>query len=261
MMGWVMVDSEGVDAYMGSRVGYAVQKFLPMSLLSGLKNPDSWVVGIVAPASKGTSQATAIKALTQILKTYGDTESWRQVSKNPNAEQNLRNLAPALLDALQRNGYDPDKALKSAKGVVLGGYYTQAWEAIQKGDTERIEELSRSILRVGGTIDGLQRSVTQKGKQYRKEVTPEMRKALRDAFGTEEPPEPKAPTTVTRPSGVVSETVTVAQKEDRWAAAAKKVYQDKYGKLPETDAEIAFAEELAKVPKKYRTYGKLPPTK
>jgi hypothetical protein len=256
MLGWFMVDREGVDAFLGSRTGYVVQKFLPMSLLSGLKNPDSWVVGIVAPASKGTSQATAIKELTKILRTYGDTESWRQLSKNPTAEQNLRNLAPALLEALQRNGYDPDKALKSAKGVVLGQYYTAAWEALQRDDTAKIEELSRSILRVGGTIDGLQRSITQKGKQYRKEVSPEMRQAMRDAFGVEEPPEPKAPKTVVRPSGVVSTKPTPGQTSDRWAAVAIRVYQEKFGKVPETDAEIAFAEELAKIPKKYRTYGK-----
>jgi hypothetical protein len=178
------------------------------------------------------------------------------LSKNPNAEQNLRNLAPALLEALQRNGYDPDKALKSAKGIVLGQYYTAAWEALQRNDTEELEELSRSILRVGGTIDGLQRSVTQKGKQYRKEVSPEMRKAMRDAFGVEEPPEPEMPRTAARPSGVVSTKPTPGQTSDRWTAVAIRVYKEKFGKVPETDAEIAFAEELAKIPKKYRTYGK-----
>jgi hypothetical protein len=130
------------------------------------------------------------------------------------------------------------------------------WDAIQKDDTERVEELSQSILRVGGTIDGLQRSITQKGKQYRREVTPEMRQAMRDAFGAEAPPEPPAPKTVTRPSGVVSTKPTEAEKESRWTAAAKRVYQEKFGKVPETDAELAYAEELAKIPKKYRSYGK-----
>jgi len=181
-LGWFMVDREGVDAFLGSRVGYVVQKVLPMSALGGIKNPDSWAAGFFAPASKGTSQATAIEKLTEILQTYGDTTAWAQVSKSPAATETLASLAPALLDALQRNGYDPDKALNSAKGIVLGRYYTKIWEALQAENYARVNELAMSVLRVGGSLDGLQRSVTQKARQYRREVAPEMREAMAMAF-------------------------------------------------------------------------------
>jgi hypothetical protein len=181
-MGWFLVDREGVDAFLGSRIGYVVQKVLPMSALGGIKNPDSWAAGFFAPASKGLSQATATEKLTEILQTYGDATAWAQVSKSPAATETLANLAPALLDALHRNGYDPDKALNSAKGVVLGRYYTKVWEALQAKNYERVNELSLSILRVGGSLEGLQRSATQKARQYRREVTPEMREAMAVAF-------------------------------------------------------------------------------
>ena len=182
LKGWLAVDREGVDAFLKSRAGYTITKFLPMSLLSAWENPDAAISALFTPVSKGMSLGKASQAMIEILNTYANEESWKQIKGNPRARANLDALAPGLLDAVKRNGYDPEKVIDTAKAVVLGRLYGQFFDAMNRGDMKRMDEMSIVILRVGGSLKGVSASMKQKTNQYNKPMTPEQQEMMRKAF-------------------------------------------------------------------------------
>jgi hypothetical protein len=215
-----------------------------MATLSAIKNPDAWAAGFIAPTSKGMSQGKAVEQLTQIFQTYANQDAWNTVKKDPVKRAKLAELAPAIVDALERNGYDSNKAIDSAKGVVLGRLYTRVWEALNDKDYKEIERLSLAVLRVGGSLQGLKQSVKQKGKTFRSEVTPEMQQAMATAFGEEMPTELAPPKTVAKPRGVEAPPApTATEKAEQRLARLEAAEKARAAKI---DAEVKAKLETAK---------------
>jgi hypothetical protein len=182
MLGWLKSKEPGFEGVLTSRLGYIAQKFLPMSALTLYKTPEAALMAFVAPVSKGMSMGKATEELTKILNTYADQDSWDKIKKSDLARTNLAALAPGLVSALEQNGYLVDKVINSAKGVVLGRLYGDFWAALDSGDEKALDKIANSILRVNGTLEGLERSISNKAKQYQIEVPPEHLEAARRAF-------------------------------------------------------------------------------
>lgn len=182
LMGWFQTDEEGVDSFLKSRAGYTLTKFIPMSLLSTWENPDAAVAAFIVPVSKGMSLGSATTKMTELLNTYANDLSWDKIRKNGTMRANLDALAPELIDAVKRNGYDPKKVVDTAKGVVLGRLYREFYDAMDQNNTDRMDLIAKRVLRVGGTIKGLTASMKSKKKQYGQQYTAEEASVIAEAF-------------------------------------------------------------------------------
>jgi hypothetical protein len=151
---------DGEMTFMKSRLGYTVQKFLPMSVMSSIANQDSGLLPLIAPVSHGKSQGAATADLVMVLNTVAEDTTWKYARKTPGVVENLRGLGNEIIEGARINGYDTDKIVTTAKSVVLGRLYKEFSAALNDNDTVLMDRIANRILRVGGTIRGLKASVT-----------------------------------------------------------------------------------------------------
>ena len=181
LAGLIMSEDGG---FMGSRAGYTVQKFMPFSILAWSKHPDAAPFQLLGPTSKGISFRGATEAYTGLLETWAKAGGTDNIYKNKKVKANLEALGPAILDAANRNGYDGEKVLKSARGVVMKELYAKLYRAIDGNDKVSTEKWSRAILRVNGTIRSTQRSMKSRNFLYGKprKLTDQQKEWIEDAF-------------------------------------------------------------------------------
>jgi hypothetical protein len=181
LMGLFM-DEDG--KFMGSRAGYTVQKFMPFSLLAWAKNTDAAPLQIVGPVSKGMGFRQATEAYMGVLEAWAKDKHYAKFYKNPKIKANLEALGPEIMDAAERNGYNPEKVLNSARGAVLKELYANLYKAIDRNDTRDLERWSRAIVRVNGTVQSTLRSVKNRNDLYGKpeKLSDEQRELINQAF-------------------------------------------------------------------------------
>ena len=181
-LGWFNSGQPGVKGLMTSRLGYIVQKAVPMSGSQFAQNPEVFPWNHLAPTSKGASQKKIVDNMTSVLATYASADDWRRIRQVPRARAALDGLMPEFMRAAEANGYNAEKLLGTAKGIVLGSLYDDMWRALDKEDPKAASKAAASIWRIGGTLKGLSSSLSNKEHTYGKEVTPEMRQAAEDAM-------------------------------------------------------------------------------
>jgi len=155
----------------GSRVAYVGRKFLPMSILTMLDGRPS---SVLAPMSRGISKTGAQLELARVLIAYGDRDVWKRIEHNERRKQNLREIGAGILEAARRNGYDEEEILNRAKAHALGRFYGEWFRALNKGQYEKLERISEGIIRLNGTLDGIERSMKKRFGMYGRQYTPEM---------------------------------------------------------------------------------------
>jgi len=167
-----------------SRVGFAAQKFLPLSwntLVQG--DMESWAFIGTAPMSKGMAQTRAIPPMARLLETYAETESFGRLKTSAAARANLERMTWSYLRALERNGYDPDSILVSAKGLVMRKYYQDFFDGMTRNDQAAMDKAAKALIRLNGTARNLGASVASRyKKKYKTKLSPDQRAALMDAF-------------------------------------------------------------------------------
>jgi len=184
LAGWVSaIDRDGEKSFLKSRFGYIAQKYFPMSAMSAIQNQDASVFSFVAPVSHGASAGKATADLIVVLNTVAEDSTWRFARRTPGVIEGLQGLGAAQLDAAARNGYDVDKIVTTAKGVVLGQLYKQFTAALNENDTALMDRIANRILRVGGTLRGLNASVKARRAGANKTPTPEELQAIEAAMG------------------------------------------------------------------------------
>lgn len=181
-LGWFNSGEPGIKGAMTSRLGYIAQKFVPMSGSQFVQNPEVFPWNHLAPTSKGSSQKAIIESMTTILATYASAKDWHRIRQVPRARAVLGGLLPQYMQAATANGYNAGKLLNTAKGIVLGGLYDDMWRALEKNDEALMRKSAASIWRVGGTLKGLNSSLSNKETAYGKIVSPEMRQQAEDAM-------------------------------------------------------------------------------
>lgn len=181
LIGWVR-DKDG--NFMGSRLGYTVQKFMPFSLLAWAQNPDAAPLQIIGPTSKGISFYNATQTYVGILDTWARSTTYEQLYRNPRIQANLEALGFATLEAARRNGYEPKKVIKSAVGAVMKDLYANLYKAVDANDQKGIERWSRAIIRLNGTVNRALQSTRNRDKMYGTpaELSKEHEALVREAF-------------------------------------------------------------------------------
>jgi hypothetical protein len=166
-------------SFFNSRAGYIGRKFLPFSIVQLLQKQP---VGFFAPASRGASMGTAIFHMKQLLEGYADPPTWRKISQSEKLVTNLDNLTLEWINAAERNGIDGREAFKRAKSFTLSKYYKNFFRALNNEDDKALEVHAQSILRLGGTINSVERSMENRFGAVDRTFTPEMREAARKAL-------------------------------------------------------------------------------
>jgi len=172
------------NEFKGSVLGTIAGKFMPFSILAWARNPSAGTLNLIAPVSKGTSYHVATSAYYQILRTWANEDTYAKLYADPKLRSNLEALGADILDAAQRNGYEPKEVLKSARGAVFKELYAEFYKALDSQNQEGIERASRKIMRVNGSVDGLLRSVRNRDRMYGEAGprTPEQLAAITAAF-------------------------------------------------------------------------------
>ena len=172
----------GLKGFMTSRLGYIAQKLIPMSASQFIQNPEVFPLNHFAPTSKGASQSKIVQNVASVLATYASAKDWHRIRKVPRARAALDSLVPEFLRAAEANGYNPEKVLATAKGMVLGDLYARMWQALDTNDEALMKATAASIWRVGGALKGLRSSLANKQKSFGIELTPEQEQQAVDAL-------------------------------------------------------------------------------
>ena len=177
-------EGSGYEKFARSRVGTALQKFVPLSFTKlATGDMDAWAVMGIAPASKGISETRAIQGMADILETYADADSFGRLKTSAAARANLEKSTWGYMIALQKNGNDPYAALKAARGMVMKRHYGDFFKAFERKDDAGMERAARSLLRLGGTSSSLALSLQAKFKTaLRRKMTEEEKAAAVEAF-------------------------------------------------------------------------------
>jgi hypothetical protein len=182
LAGWVVGDDGTLG---GSRIFHIASKFAPMTVLSIAQKPDAGVAAIMGPTRKGTGYQAGIDAAVGILGAYADRGAYDKIHSNPRVKSNLEALTAGILDAVGRNGYDPDVVLNTARGIVFRDLYAEFYKGFNARDTEAMEVAARKIMRVNGTVDSASRSLQQRERNAgRPELSAEQKAVIAAAFET-----------------------------------------------------------------------------
>jgi len=186
MAGFFAGDVKGGAAlkFWNSRLGIAGQKFIPLSWAQLSKgDADTILLSGVAPVSRGTSETKVIEGMSRVLETYAEASSFGRLKTSAAVRANLERATWGYLDALEKNGYNPDLVLKSARGVVMRKYYAEFFDAFDSGDERRAEAAAKSLARLGGTSANLASSMANRyRRQKRRGMTDQERQAAIEAF-------------------------------------------------------------------------------
>jgi len=166
--------------FAGSRLGSIGVKFLPMSVASLTEGRPS---SFFAPASQGMSLGKAQDLYGQVLASYADEGTWKQLLKNPRARTNLHAFGKDILDAAKRNGYDPEEVIKGGKRAVLTKIYRDMFAAIQREDYKEVNAAAGRAVRVNGSYKNALSAMKKRKETANEKITQEERDAVRKAFG------------------------------------------------------------------------------
>ena len=181
-LGLITSGEPGAKGFMTSRIGYVLQKFIPMSWSQFIQNPETFPFNHLAPTSKGASQSKIIDNIAAVLATYASARDWHKIRQVPRARAVLDSLVPEFLRGARMNGYNPDKVLTAAKGLILGDLYATMWQALNEDDEALMKQTAASIWRVGGALQGLKSSVSNKEQSFGRQPAPEQEQTALDAM-------------------------------------------------------------------------------
>lgn len=158
------------------------EKFLPMSIQTILEGRPST---FFAPLSKGMSRGRATAIMTELLDKYAEARGFPALNRIPDHKERMIEVVDEVAEAAKANGYDPQELLASARRSTLGRLYEEFWQAINRGDLKKAETTADSIVRIGGVLDGVNRSMERKygtvGMAYDASLSGQVRDVLREA--------------------------------------------------------------------------------
>jgi len=168
--------------FKGSRAYYMAKNLVPMSLQTALEYPDKLPVNFITAVSKGASFGNASYEYAKVLKAYADHNTWEKVKGSPEAKSNLKAMGRDILEAAARNGFDPDKVVSSARGVVLAPYYEKFFNALEDRDSKKMKRVANSIIRLNGDANSTIQSMKNKLKISGDTLPAEWEEAIKSAF-------------------------------------------------------------------------------
>ncbi len=156
-----------------------VKKFAPMSLVGPLEGRPT---SVLAPIKRGMTKAKATLLYAKSLKGYADKKTRAKIDGNPKYRTNLAVIDQGVLEAAAKNGVDPESVVNSAKRIVMSEYYQDFFNALNKEDWKKLEDISNSIKRIDGDADRTLASVKAKLRQSGEKLSYENEQRARDVF-------------------------------------------------------------------------------
>ena len=145
--------------------------------------PFSWRgnnFAMTAPMSRGISEYQTVKGLEKVLDLYANPTRFSE-SKNPNFEESLKNIAPDIIDAASRNGWDVEQLLSQAISNKRSFYYARFHAALEdENATKEQGKFAKAIIRMHGGYASIVRSMTARGIDF--ETSPEALEAMNRAY-------------------------------------------------------------------------------
>lgn len=157
------------------RLGYTVQKFLPISLTSLAQGKPT---AFIAPTSKGVSEGGVVYSMRKVLDAYVDNNLLPKELQ----PVDLSVIVPELIEAARRNGIDPELAFRRAKGSITSKYYKKFFEAMNNGDEAAMERAAVDVLKLGKGLDSFHKSMEGRLDAVSREYGPEMQEQVAAAF-------------------------------------------------------------------------------
>lgn len=150
------------DGFWGSRAGYTVKKFIPLSFLTYMQTDLS---SFFAPTSKGMNTYKATTEMAKIIDAVSKDDTWEKINEYDGGSK-LRLMVGHILDASERNGYDTDLLFNRAVSHVKTKLYGQFWRAINENNTAEMERIAVRLERLGSTVDSVKKSMKRKSELY-----------------------------------------------------------------------------------------------
>jgi hypothetical protein len=158
--------------FWGSRIAHIGSAFVPYSLNSMtamIDDPDSrdkFPFSWIAATSRGTTKFKLTEEYTKLLMAYANNDTWTALQANPaSASKILASMSIDMRNAANRNGISMEEVVLGARRRVLGKLYGDFIMAMEKKDQKEADQLARKILRVQGSLDGVQRSLKTRVRQ------------------------------------------------------------------------------------------------
>jgi hypothetical protein len=194
---WLSIDSEKSASL------NLVRAFTPFSAMGVAQKPEAGLLSAVGVTSKGMSKTAAIKKMAERFTEWANADSYMALlrgrpyalgSKADAPQQaftDLRAMVIEEMEAIRRNGYNPQEALKDALSVARTPLYRRIHNALPAfpegtGNLRELEEVARSLYRLDVIFKNLAASIRTNDKSQnidRRGKTLDMtRELLREAF-------------------------------------------------------------------------------
>ena len=185
----------GRHGFEDSRLAYLTENMIPVvgsfSVSQVLKNPGAGLLGLTGPTSQGTSYHAACQRAMAVLSAWTENDHFRTFQYNQKTQVNLHALLADILDDARANGYPPEQVLNASRAAILKAKYADLYATMSnKGvDQAAFERVSREIMRLNGTVQGIRSSVANRNHLYGKPgtLTPAENEAIAEAFHEPEP--------------------------------------------------------------------------
>jgi hypothetical protein len=130
------------------------------------------------------SYAKAIESYQGVLENWAHKDVFSKAYNNPRVQANLEALGSEILDAAERNGYEPKKIIDTAKAGVTKGIYAKMYQALNNNDPKTVEELTRQLHRLNGKVQQVRSSVKARNKNYGMpaKLTDQQKEMIAEAF-------------------------------------------------------------------------------
>jgi hypothetical protein len=159
-MPWAEADN--IIQQLPGRIKAVAGKFVPFSVRGNN-------FAFTAPMRRGTTPWKTGKALEKALEAYADPSPYPAIAAKPGYTEKLDTLVTDILDAAEKNGIDPKKAMQYATARVRGNYYKQFFKAMEDQKVDEMNQSAEAIVRLHGGVANLLRSAQARGM----ELTPE----------------------------------------------------------------------------------------
>jgi len=174
-MGLLVAD----DSIFDSRASYVARKFMPYWFLNILEGRP---VSFIAPVSRGATQGMVIDRMREVFEAYANPSLWNRISGNTGLEEDLASLVPGLIEAAEKNGVDPELALRKARSFARGKYYRKFFKAINNQDEQAMEEAAESVVRLNASIENFEQAIERRFEATPRLYTNEIQEQINDSF-------------------------------------------------------------------------------
>lgn len=178
----LVADKDG--SFAGSRVGHTMAKFLPFSVMAWARTPDAAPWQLIGPISKGISYSRAVESYEGLLKTWANKDTYSKAYSSPKIQANLEALGAGILDAAERNGYNAEKVLETARGTVAKDIYADLYDALNNSNVVAAEDAARRLHRLNAKASNALASIKGRNRvrNLPAKLTPEQQAIFDEAF-------------------------------------------------------------------------------